>query len=232
MKLYLSLLPILFFTNCLFAQAEKPKDEVEPTTDPTVKVPAETIASCKQAVQELGDNVLKGNYLFAKEKMYPRYMKRQIAIHGEDKFNQQFLDIPSNLNEMGVTINSFTAEEPVSFFRVWPQIKPEAKQKLDSGQQKDLLDGDVVYNLLIMVPTTQVWTFSNNRGGPPRKLKREGFQVAIAQQTEVPGAEEWTFIDGGTIQPQELRAMFPSLPQTLVLPKRFDSEVKDFEINR
>lgn len=226
MRRYLFVIPLLVVCNCVLAQADQPKDEENPTTDPTVKVAAETIASCQQATQELGNHVLRGNFLFTKEKMYPRYMKRQIALHGEDEFNKQFESIAKRLIEMGVTINSFTAEQPVGFFRVWPQIKPDAKRKLDSGQQKDLLDGDVVYNLLIMVPTIQVWTFTNNRGEPPRKLKREGFLVAIAQEVEVPGTEDWTFIDGATIQPQELRAMFPSLPQKLVLPMRLDSEIK------
>jgi hypothetical protein len=232
MKLYLTILPILFFTNCVFAQVEKIQDEVKPTTDSTVKLADETKASCQQAVQELGNNVLKGNFIFAKEQMYPRFMKRQIAIHGEEKFNQQFLDIPNSLNQMGVTINSFKAEDPVGFFRVWPQIKPDAKRKLDSGVQQDLLDSDVVYNVLVIVPTTQVWTFTNNSGKPPRKLKREGFQVAIAQEVEVPGTEEWTFIDGDSLSPRDLRAMFPSLPQTLVLPKLFDSEIKEIKIQR
>lgn len=226
MKRYLSLLPMLFFTNFVFAQAVKPEEAEKPTTDPTVKAPEETIASCQLATQELGNNVMKGNFEFAKEKMYPRYKHRQIALHGEEKFNQQFLDIAKTLNKMGVTITSFTADQPIGFFRVWPQIKPDAKIKLDRGDQKDLQDGDVIYNWLVMVPTTQVWTFTSDKGGPPRKLKREGFQIAIAKESVVPGEEEWTFIDGGTIQPQELRAMFPSLAQDLVLPKRFDSEIK------
>ena len=217
---------MLFFTKCAFAQAAKPQEVVAPTTDSTVITPTETIASSQRATQELGNNVIKENYLYTHDKMYPRYKNRQVAVHGEKKFKQQFLDVSKTLNTMGVTITNFKAGPPTGFFRVWAQIRPAGKLKIKSGEQKDLIAGDVVYNWLIMVPTTQVWTFTSNKGGPPRKLKREGIQVAIAQEAAIPGQEKWTFIDGGTLKPQELRAMFPSLPQKLVLPKRVDSEIK------
>lgn len=197
-----------------------------PTTDPSVVIPAETVASCQRATQELGNNVIKENYLYGLEKMYPRYRKRQVTVHGEEKLKQVFLDTSKTLNTLGVTITSVKAEQPVSFFRVWPQIKPAAKLKIERGEQDDVIAGDVYYNWLVMVPTTQIWTFTSNKGGPPRRLKRLGFQIAVAKEVAVPGQEEWTFIDGGTIEPQELRSMFPSLPQKLVLPKREDSEIK------
>lgn len=221
---------MLLITKLAFAQdlgqiAKKPT-AAKPTTDNTVITPAETIASCQRATQLLGNNVIKENYLYALEKMYPRYLKRQVAIHGEKKFKQQFLDVSKTLNTMGVTITSFKANQPVSFFRVWPQIKPAAKLKIERGEQKDVIAGDVVYNWLILLPTTQEWTFTSNKGGAPRKLKRLGFQIAVAQEVAVAGQEQWTFIDGGTIKPQELRAMFPSLPQKLILPQRVDSEIK------
>lgn len=229
MKRIFYFLPVLLISNFVSAQnppAAIPKKVVKPTTDKTVVVPAATIASCQRATQVLGDNVIKQNFLFALEKMYPRFKKRQIAMHGEKKFKQVFLDMPKTLNNMGVTINSFKADPPIAFFRVWPQIKPAAKLKLERGEQKDVIAGDVVYNWLIMVPTTQVWTFTSNQGKPPRQLKRVGFQIAVAKEAAVPGEEQWTFIDGGTIKPQDLRAMFPSLPQQLILPAREDSEIK------
>lgn len=226
MKRYLSLLPILLLANVALAQVAQKVTNAAPTTDPSVLTPAETVASCQKATQVLGNNVMKENYLYALEKMYPRYRKRQVAVHGEKKFKQVFLDMSKTLNTMGVTITSFKADQPIGFFRVWPQIKPDAKLKIERGEQKGVIAGDVYYNWLVMVPTTQVWTFTSNKGGPPRKLKRVGFQIAVAKETANAGQEEWTFIDGGTIETQDLRAMFPSLPQKLVLPKRDDSEIK------
>ncbi|MGJ8656666.1 MAG: hypothetical protein ACSHX6_09450 [Akkermansiaceae bacterium] len=231
MKRYLSLLPMLFLANGALAQVPQvasPQDVENPalTTDPSLVVPAETIASCQLATQELGNEVIKENYLYALDKMYPRYKNRQVAVHGEQKFKQVFLDLAKTLNNKGITITSFKADTPVSFFRVWPQILPAAKLKIERGEQKDVIAGDVYHNWLVMVPTTQVWTFTSNKGGPPRKLKRVGFQIAVAKDVAVPGQEEWTFIDGGTIEPQDLRAMFPSLPQKIVLPNRTDSEIK------
>ncbi len=223
MKRYFTLLSLTFFVNVAFAQVNQAQAR---TTDQSVVAPAATVDSCKRATQKLGDNVIKGNYLYALEKMYPRYRKRQNVKHGEQKFNELVLNMSKTLNNMGVTITSFKADKPIGFFKVWRQIKPAAKLKIARGEQKDVIAGDVFHNWLMIVPTTQVWTFTSNKGGPPRKLKREGFQVAVAQEKAVSGQEEWTFLDGGTLTPQELRAMFPSLPQTLVLPKREDSEIK------
>lgn len=234
MKRYFYILPVFLFTSLANAQNAtgtglnqgKSEPAVAPTTDKTVNVPPNTISSSQRATQLLGDNVIKSNYLYALEKMYPRYRKRQEKASSARAFKQQFVDMGKTLNTMGVTINSFKAHEPVSFFRVWPQIKPAAKLKIERGEQKDVVAGDVLYNWLILVPTTQVWTFTSNGGRPPRKLKRVGFQIVVALESAVPGQEQWTFIDGGTIKPQELRSMFPSLPQQLVLPPRVDSEIK------
>ena len=223
MKRYFTFLAMMFFVNETFAQVDQGQAR---TTDPSVIAPAATAESCVRATQKLGDNVIKENYLYALEKMYPRYRKRQSVKHGEQKFNELVLNMSKTLNKMGVTITSFKAQRPIGFFKVWRQIKPAAKLKIKRGEQKDVIAGDVFHNWLMIVPTTQVWTFTSNKGGPPRRLKREGFQVAVAQETAVSGQEKWTFIDGGTLTPQELRAIFPSLPQTLVLPKREDKEIK------
>jgi len=223
---YLYFFALLLALGTSAAAQDSANLAVKPTTDPTVKVPDATQMSCQKATQILGNMVMKGDMQYAYDHVYPRYKKRQERLHGEKKFKQQFLDAPKILNQMGVTIDSFVAEKPVSFFRVWPQIRPAAKLKVDSGVQKELKNEDIFYNWLIIVPTTQVWTFRNQNGGLPRKLKREGFQVAVAQEATMQGQEKWMFIDGGTIKPQKLRSIFPSLPQTLVLPQRKDSEIK------
>jgi len=76
---------------------------------------------------------------------------------------------------------------------------------------------------MVIVPTTQTWKFLSQTGGKPRYLKREGFQIAIAKETDLPGQENWTFI--GEVKEQVLRSFFPSLPPNLQLPKLRDIEV-------
>lgn len=196
-------------------------------TDRSLVVPAATLASVKQATQKLADQVLKGNYAYTIDKMYPRYKKRQEKALGT-KINAQEIQTKTanSLNQNGITINSYTVGKPVGVFKVWQQIKPEIKMQIDQGIDVKLKNSDVFSNWLIFMPTTQVWTFADKKGGPPRKLKREGYQIVIAQELGVQGQEKWTFIDGGKMTTQDLRSVFPSLPSRLVLPEPKDSEIK------
>ncbi len=222
MKRFLLLLPLLVYCSAsgLLAQVAKP------VGDNLRSEAKETVASCQRAVQVLGEHMVKGKFLYPLEKMYPRYKRRQEILHGEKAYKNQFLNISKKMNESGITISSYKAERPVHFYRVWPQIKKDAKLKIKLGQQRALKAGDTFYNILAFVPTTQIWVFRNNDGRPPRKLKRKGFQIAIAAETEVPGQEQWTFIDGTFMTPQSLRSIFPSLAKQIVFPKREEIEVK------
>ncbi len=196
-------------------------------TDESIVIPAATLASVQLATQKLADQNLKGNYAYAIENMYPRYKKKQEKTLGT-MINAQEVQtkIANGLNQMGVTITSYTVGKPVGVFKVWQQIKPELKMKIDQGIDVKLKDSDVFSNWLIFIPTTQVWTFTNNKSGVPRKLKRESYQIAVAQEIGVQGQEKWTFIDGSKMTTQDLRSVFPSLPSRLLLPESKDSEIK------
>jgi len=193
------------------------------TTDLTVIVPPHITPSAKAGVQQLGNKIKIGDYLFGYNTMYDRYKKRQESHHGKEKLKQQILNAPNRMMKMAASIESFRAERPTGFFRVHPMIKPEIKAKLATGELTQTKPGDEYYHWMVIVPTTQKWKFLSPKGGKPRYLKRTGFQIAIAKETDLPGQEKWTFI--GEVKVQELRFLFPSLPPNLELPKLRDVEI-------
>jgi len=230
MKRSLFLIFALCVTEVATAQIETPEETVDLSkairSDKALKVPAATIASVQKATQIFGDNALKGNFSYAIEKMYPRYRKKQQKVLGKGIDPEAIeKETASRLNAMGVTITSYTAGRPIGVFKVWQQIKPSMKLKIDQGINVKLKKSDVFHNWMFIVPTTQVWTFTSQRGGPPRKAKIEGFQIVIAQES-TPGQEQWTFIEGSGMTTRELRTVFPSLPVQLLLPTIKKSEIK------
>ena len=196
------------------------------TTDTSLVVPAAVAQSARLAVQKLGDKVIKGDFLYAYNTMYPRYRKRQEALFGVAKLKQVFVDMPNKLNQNAIVINKFIANQPTGFFQVWPIIKPEAKLKIKRGEQDSPKPNEIQYHWMVLVPTSQVWSFMKNKNGKVRKLLRQGFQVAVAKVEAIPGQEKWTFVDGATLKPQQLRSLFPSLAPDLKLPVVKDSEIK------
>jgi len=110
--------------------------------------------------------------------------------------------------------------------KVWQQIIPSVKIKIDQGIDVKLKESDVFHNWMFIVPTTQVWTFMGQNGRPPRKAEIKGFQIAVAQEARVPGQEKWSFIEGSGMTTRDLRSVFPSLPVHLSLPKPSKKEIK------
>ena len=196
------------------------------TTDVNLVVSPQVIASAQMAVQTLGDKVVKGDFMFAYKMMYLRHKKRQEALHGKQNLKNQFVNAANQLNKLNVAITQFKAERPTGFFKVWPVITAEAKLKIARGEQASPKANEIEDHWMIIVPTTQVWSFMKNRSGKVRRLSRKGFQIAVAKVAKTPGQEKWTFVDGASMKPQQLRALFPSLAADLLLPKKVDKELK------
>lgn len=191
----------------------------------TTAASPQVLASAQKATQKLGNEVLKGNYLNAYNLMYERMRKREEKRHGKVQFMKQFTQIPQLLLDKGITIQSFKAQQPISAYRVWPQVKPAIKRRIAAGENVALDQNAYVYSTMVVVPTTQVWAFASS-GGKVRKLLREGFQIAVAPE----GTEEWKFIDGSSLGRtsaiKDLRDFFPTLPLDVLLPERRDQEIK------
>jgi len=209
------------------AQQTEVRKEKGVTTDISIAVPPHIAPSAAAAVQQLGEKIKIGDFLYGYNTMYDRYRKRQEVRHGEQKFKAEVLNAKNVMLKLAASIQSYktenTRERPMGFFKVQASIRPEIKAKLATGEIKEIAPGDEYYHWMVIVPTTQTWKFLSQTGGKPRYLKREGFQIAIAKETDLPGQENWTFI--GEVKEQVLRSYFPSLPPNLQLPKLRDIEV-------
>lgn len=173
-----------------------------------------TSQSVQKAVQTLGNEVLKSNFRFAVENMYPRWKLRQAKRLGsETKLLASFNKAGVQMQEAGITIDSFIARQPTTAYKVHP--------KMIQGSKEIRSSSDLHYELLVFVPTQMKMSFML-QNQPKRSFIRQSFQIAVAKE----GSTNWTFIDGATIQVRDLRSMFPLLPQDLVLPEKSDTEIK------
>lgn len=230
---YFTLILILSLSCATLSSAQQNdvKKEKGVTTDISIAVPPHIAPSAAAAVQKLGEKIKIGDFLYGYNTMYDRYRKRQEERHGAQKFKTEVLNAKNVMIKLAASIENYKTQNnalrPMGFFRVLPKIKPEIKAKLATGEIKQTKPGDEYYHWMVIVPTTQIWKFLSNTGAKPRYLKREGFQIAIAKETDLPGKEQWTFI--GEVKEQELRSLFPSLPPNLELPKLKDSEIKTLQ---
>ncbi len=170
--------------------------------------------SVQEAVQKMGNEVLKSNFSFAVDKMYPRWKIRQAKRLGSEvKLLAAFNNAGVQMQEAGITLDSFVANPALKSYKVHPKMK--------AGRSGIRSAEDVTYELLVFVPTKMKMTFLLENQ-PKRSFLRESFQIAITKE----GSNQWTFLDGATITVKDLRSLFPLLPHNLKLPKKADTEIK------
>lgn len=183
-------------------------------TGGAVTITSEVSQSVQVAAQRLGNEVLKSNFRYAIDHMYPRWKNRQAKRLGsEAKLLAAFNNAGAKMQEAGVTLESFQALEPTAAYRVHPKLKPGVRDVNSSS--------DLDYQLLVLIPTKMKMSFFVE-GHPKRSFMRHSYQIALAQE----GSNQWTFIDGSTIRFTDLRSLFPLLPSDLELPEKSDVELK------
>ncbi len=176
-----------------------------------ISLPEATKEAAMEATQALGNEVLKSNFSYAVDKMYPRWLQRQAKRMGsEQRLRAALQQVGSQMEEAGITIDSFVAKPVYKVFHVHPKKKQGVRQ-IRSGD-------DVDYEILAIVPTEMKMSFYS-QDQPKRSFLRQSFQIAISGD----GGLSWTFIDGATLKKQDLRSVFPLLPQQLVLPEKVDT---------
>jgi hypothetical protein len=135
--------------------------------------------------------------------MYPRFKARAAkAVGGEEALAEKLAKVPEQMKKDGIVILKFEVGEPKSGFKV-----PEFEE------------------WLVFVPTTKVYLVPDRQRGVNRRFESKGYQVAVAKA----GGTEWYFIDGANLSVQELRSIFPSLPEDpdkLNLPPVAQREIK------
>ena len=172
------------------------------------KVPPEIFLSAVAAVKELGEEVVRGRYDIAIDRMYPQWKARAAKrIGGMPELKEQLDRVSKEMLRRGISITGFKPEGKPKAFEVFP------------GKKVEVIDGKSVETQLhtkwlVLVPT--VTTLRAMIDGDPVAVNIEstGFQVAVCEK----GEDEWFFIDGASVTVSELRSLFITLPKDLKLP--------------
>jgi len=171
-------------------------------------VPYDIKEDAVAAVKVLAREVMKENYLYSFEKMYPR-LKEDSAkkLGGEDKLKKRLADIPRQIQAKGISIIDLQTGKVGKSFEV------NALHFNDSTKKPAFSE------YLVFVPTTTLYRAVDPRSGAIKKIQIDSFQVAIRK---INGGE-WTFIDGSELSISQLRSLFPNLPseaKELAIPQK------------
>lgn len=204
------LMALVVSMKCAFAQV---------AVDPSVA------ASAQAAVQILGLEMMKGNFDYGNQRIYPRW-KRRLAMRygGEAALDSQLQEASRQKTQMQFTVSAFYADLPTSFFTVWRAKKIDN----ETGRPvKDSLGREIIVEhwLAIVPTTTRVKIADPQMGGKIRELEERSYTVTISEK----GSGNWYFLTGMKPTVQDLRGLFPTLPATekdLGLPASSARELK------
>jgi hypothetical protein len=165
--------------------------------------PQDVIESAVAAVTKLGEEVVKGRFDVAVERMNPEWKKRAATrAGGMEELEKQLAGVARQMVQRGISMISFKPQGEPRSFEVWTGKKVEGKW-------------------MVLVPTVTKFriTRENER---PVFVESVGFQVAISDKDAI----DWTFIDGSGVTVNELRRLFITLPANLELPPLEQREVQ------
>ncbi len=173
-----------------------------------VTADAEVALSAQMAVQKMGVEMMKGNFAYAHQKMYPRWKSLLASRYGGMKKLEEGLALSLKKQaQIGMIVTRFTAKRPTTFFSVW-----KAKKRDKNGRViKDARGHDVIVDhWLTFVPTvTQVKVMDKSKGGRLITLEEKSYTVVVSEK----GTNDWYFLTGVKPTIQDLRSLFPlSLP--------------------
>jgi hypothetical protein len=181
--------------------------------DAQVAAPAEVTSAAVAAVKAMGDQVVLGRHQEAIKRMYPQW-KESVAKRegGMEKLEAKLAGIVKQMNEQGVQVLSFRPEGVPTAYEVGP-----GKEVVEENGKK--VEKMIYKQWLLLIPTVTEYRITQpGKGGELPKflvITSSGFQVAISDKDK----NDWTFIDGSGVTVPELRRLFITLPDTLVLPE-------------
>ena len=161
------------------------------------------LQSAKLATERLGNQILKGDISYAIDNMYPRWKRIQVKlIGGEQKFIKKAHLAAQMMREDKTVITDFEVGEPKRLLYVNTQKRPNLA--------KVYYPVDFTFEKLVVVPTKMTVQFAkiDERTGRPTKVEKQSCQIAIYNDE----LKRWSFIDGSSISPNELRNLFPTMP--------------------
>jgi hypothetical protein len=178
--------------------------------------PAAAVQSAQAAVAQLGEQVVQGRYQVAVERMNPLWKERMAArMGGIDAIEKQLAGVSEQMIQQGITIISFEPQgQPSSY-----EVSPGKKVENVGGQQVESL---VYTKWLVLVPTLTKFRIFPKGSQKAVVIESTGFQAAISDKDK----NDWTFIDGSSLNQSELRKLFVNLPQDFVLPPLGKREVR------
>ena len=170
------------------------------------------LQSAKLATEALGREIMKGNVMYGIDNMYPRW-KNFLAKRagGEANINKKAQLAVKMMNDNKVVIVDFQVGHPHKLLKVNMRKKPNLP--------KVYYPVDFNFQTLVVVPTTTVVQMAkiDPKTGKPLRIKKNSSQIAIYDEVTT----KWSFIDGSSISPNELRNLFPTMPRKFAtdLPK-------------
>ena len=204
----LLLLSILTLTACC--------DDIDPKLSSVPKrniVPMEVKQRAQAAVQKIVDETVRGNFQAALDSMNPDFVK--VISHpygGPKKYKAGLLRQMNAMGKNGVTFQAaITRKADIAF-------------EVDYGFQDHIVDGKVVMgkdgkpqqvaayrSWMVFVPTVKDFQVMDNSTNPAklRKFRKWDFEVAISPKEK----EDWTFINGSSVNALQLRKLFKFLPK-------------------
>lgn len=185
----------------------------------------EVASSAQAAVQKMGLEMMKGNFNYSHERMYPRWKRRLAKRHGGmERLEAGLAGAAQKQVSMGMMVTSFHADLPTSFFSVW---RAKKRNSTTGEVVRDATGREmIVEHWLAVVPTlTRVKIADAQKGGKIRTLEERSYTIAVSEK----GKNNWYFMTGMKPTIQDLRSMFPTLPpqeKDLGLPVSSAREIK------
>ncbi|MBB21682.1 MAG: hypothetical protein CMN04_02145 [Roseibacillus sp.] len=171
----------------------------------TEKVPKEVLDQAVDATRVMGQQVLKGDYSVALDRMYPRWKNRAAKrlAGGQAELARRLADIPAKMASQGISMLKYEVGEPTGAHEV----------VLLRGKDRSGNDVNMYLEWLVFVPTRAEYRIIDPQTRLARRIETTGFQVAVNRK----GTADWYFIDGRNCSIADLRSFFPGLPEDLGL---------------
>lgn len=182
---------------------------------PRQLVPLQVMGRARFEAQKLMDETVKGNFPRVISRMHPGYVKAISRPYGgPEKFKATMLKMMMEMGGNGIAVQAGITRDPQTAFEVdWGarDILVDGKPVLDAnGKPKQEF---AFRQWMVYVPTEMTVMMKN--GDKMEKRLMEGFQIALSPKRN----ENWTFINGATVSPIQLRKVFPFLPKDPALLK-------------
>lgn len=204
-----TLLLLLIVTLSAFGQQEGALTKIPPRNI----VPMEVKRRAQAAVQALMDKTVRGDFKAALDAMNPDFVKVVSRPYGGPaKYKAGLLKMLNDMGKNGMTFQAAITQAADSAF----EVDYGFENQLVNGKPVIGKDGKPVQvaryrSWMVFVPTVKDFQFLDKEIQPAklRKFRSWDFEVAISPKKN----ENWTFVNGTSINALQLRKLFPFLPK-------------------